>query len=110
MDLAKREAVYQKVKPYLWCGINRRTGECSIRSGVMGQIFSHYIEPSGPFTFSPTKPPPRYKGSSGPIGGYVPPSDFPNPDYEWGHPDFQTYLRGYELLDERRAERLRNAD
>jgi hypothetical protein len=105
-DLERRADVFLRLRPFLWCSVHKRTGECSIRRGAYPGSYTSpsWTPESGPFYWSPTRPAPRALGCEAPA------RDFPSHEYEWGHPDFQTYLRGYELMDERRAAHKRERD
>ncbi len=83
---------YLKVRDFLWCPIDRKHP-----NDIRCHNFKWGERPK------PQYPEYRYGPLFSPLGlvGQVRPArDFPNDDFEWGHPTFASFLRWRELKDE----------
>lgn len=88
-----REEAYAVVRLYLWCAVNTRAqdgGSGSVARARLGMA---------PFVWSPVRPEPIVPATNGSIRGPQPARDFPNDNYEWGHPTFDVYMRAYKALE-----------
>lgn len=80
-ELERRAEAYVTLRDSYWIAVNKRNP----------------LNTSGKLHYSPTRPAPTVPAANGPLmtmAGYAHPArDFPNDDYEWGHPPFAWFLR-----------------